>query len=579
MNEWHYASVTVDFKYQSSNIVIASTKLSNDGLIDLDDVKLTPSSCQQPATCNFNNDWCGFTYNYNVDYKTYWQLGVGRVMDPKQLKSAKTLISDADPNNYYGGLIYTDVTTNINRSHNQLDLFSDVIHSGTSSIGSCLQFSFMPRSNSINFAIYVTLVKKSQRVQTVWRSSDEKNPIDKWTIIKKDVNYKESSFRFLFTIESDDSSTYMLVDDVKYFDVPCNQVVVTTQKPTTTTTPKPTASPSHAFDCDFENGWCNWKTNKKNFVTFFQMKTSKSNDIYIPNFDHTKDNVDGRFVYQYRVSGPYMASIYATDNSENQIRKYRGPVCLKFWYFMLTESWETYFNVKIYQNNNTIKSFYQTDDKGKKWNLGMIQYEIDKQNEASEFQVSIFAQFRLGTIAFDDFKVSYSYCGTGQHSGECYFEGGDCGLKPSNPLPQPNWKITKGSTLNIADHTINTVDGSFFAVDFSQQQQNRRDQVELSFYNLKKTKGTCIQFWYFMNGFNANQTLNFVVYQNNQPKTVWHATGNQGAFWHVHRETIVLPNLSWKFSFIADGLSTKGIIAVDDVTIDSSGPCKWTSGN
>ena len=562
-------------------------------MIDLDDVKLTPSSCSQPATCNFNNDWCGFTYNYNVDYKTYWQLGIGRVMDPQQLKSAKTLISDADPTNYNGGLIYADVTTNINRSHNQLDLFSDVIHNGTSTSGSCLQFSFMPRSDGVDFGVYVTLVEKSERVQTVWRSSNEQNQIDKWKIIKKDVKYSKS-FRFLFTINSDDSSTYMLVDDVKYFGVPCNQVAVTTQKPTTTTTKsttkstksttkptttKPTVTPSQAFDCDFENGWCNWKINKTKFVTFFDMKTTKSNTIYIPNFDHTKNNVDGRFVYQYRISGPFLASIYAKYNSEHQISTYHGPVCLKFWYFMLTESWETYFNVTIYQNNHTIKNFYQSDDKGKKWNLGMIQYEINKQNEASEFLVSIFAHFRLGTIAFDDFKVTNSYCGTGQHTGECYFEGGDCGLKLSNPLPQPNWKITKGSTLNMVDHTINTVDGSFFAVDFSQQQQNRRDQVELTSYSLGKTKGTCVQFWYFMNGFNANQTLNFVVYQNNQPKTIWHATGNQGAFWYVHKETIVLPNLAWKFSFIADGLSTKGIIAVDDVTIDNSGPCKGTSGN
>ena len=129
----------------------------------------------------------------------------------------------------------------------------------------------------------------------------------------------------------------------------------------------------------------------------------------------------------------------------------------------------------------------------------------------------------------------------------------------------------------MVDHTVNTIDGSFFAVDFSQQQQNKRDQVELSSYSLKKTQGTCVQFWYYMNGLNSDHKLNFVVYLKNQPITVWHATGNQGSFWYVHRETIVSEG-QWKFGFVSDGKSTKGIIAIDDVTIDTLGPCKRTSG-
>ena len=133
----------------------------------------------------------------------------------------------------------------------------------------------------------------------------------------------------------------------------------------------------------------------------------------------------------------------------------------------------------------------------------------------------------------------------------------------------------------MVDHTLNSGDGSFYAVNFSEKQKpNQRDQVELTSYPFKKTQGACVQFWYFiyLDG-NSNQTLNFVVYRNNQPQTVWHVTGNQGIFWYLHKETIVSPESAWKFSFISDGQSTKGTIAVDDVLIDTSGPCRGTSGN
>ena len=573
--EWHQARVTVNFAYTSTNLAITATKLTDDGLIDIDDVKLTSSQCPPPVTCNFNNDWCGFTYNvdYSMISKAYWQLGFGRVIDVKQL-SFIDLISDVDPNNIYGKSIYTDFTTNKERKSLKMDVFSDVVHKGTPSTGSCLQFSILPRyfGNGI-FEIHITDMK-SQIIKTITSLRDIK-PLDKWIKTKINVNYNKS-FRFLFRMECNSTSTYIAIDDVAYFEKPCAQVGLTTTRSTTKLIPS-TAAPSPAFDCDFEKGFCNWLPNNKVSFYNFLIKSSASPNIYVPNFDHTKNNADGKFIYLYTIRGPTPASIYAIDNSMHHKSTYYGPVCLKFWYYILTESWETNFNVTIYQDKNPIKRFYQTDDKGKKWNLGMMQFEMNKENQESEFKVSIDARVRLGAIAFDDIKVSYSYCGTGQHAGECYFEGGQCGVKPSNPFSQPNWKITNGSSLNMVDHTINTVDGSFFAVDFSQQQQNKRNQIELSSYSLGKTTGACVQFWYFMNGLNSDHKLNFVVYVNYQPKTVWHATGNQGSFWYVHRETIIASG-QWKIGFVSDGSSIKGIIAIDDITIDTSGPCKRTSG-
>ena len=570
--EWHQGRVTINFNYSSQSIKFIATKLSDGGVIDLDDIKLTNGKCPPPVSCDFNNDWCGWTYNIDASDKSkmYWELVVGRVADASKLQ-VKHLISDSNP---YGGLIYADFTKNTDNQFKMMELFSDVVHDGTPSTGSCLEFSFMARSGDQYLEVYITDMK-SRRVKSIWSSLDW--PIsDKWSKIEIDVNYNKT-FRFMLTVQSKSQDTYLLVDNVSYLNNPCTQVGITTKKPTTTI-PTTTAAPSHAFDCDFENGWCNWKLNKTlNHNSTFSIKDFDSQDYHILNFDHTRNNRNGKYVYHNESNIALSGSIYAVKNSNHQKSIYHGPVCLKFWYYIITDSGDTSFNLTLYQNGNPIKRFYQADDHGNKWNLGMIQYEM-KENEASEYMIVIVSHVQYGSIGFDDFKVSYSYCGTGQHVGECYFEGGDCGLKPSNPLGQPNWKITKGSQLNIVDHTLNSGDGSLFAVDFSQQQQNKRDQVELTSYFFAKTQGTCVQFYYFMNGVNSNQTLNFAITQVNQQKIVWHVTGNQGAYWYVHRETIVSPELAFKLNFISNGQSTNGIIAVDDVTIDDSGPCRGTSG-
>ena len=497
-------------------------------------------------------------------------------MDPSKIQ-LKNLITDSNPRNPLGGLIYTDFTTNTEKKLLTMNLFSDVVHDGTPPTGSCLQFSFMLRSHGGYLQVYITDMQ-SNKIKSIW-SSQYWLSSDNWHKIKIDVNYK-SSFRFLFTIQSNSSATYELVDDISYQQMTCAQAGTTTMKPTTKFISTTTAAPSHAFDCDYENGFCNWQINHK-YKDKFQMKSFRSPSYYLPDFDHTKNNFNGKYAFLLTYDAPVSASIYAIENPNHQQSIYIGPVCFKFWYYIVTESRETNFNLTLYQNNIPIKRFYQADDKGNKWKLGMIQFEITKENKTSDYKMEITANVKSGAIGFDDFKVSYSYCGTGQHAGECYFEGGDCGVKPSNPLAQPNWKIIKGSSRNMIDHTIHTGNGSFFAVDFWQkQQQHKRDQIELTSYLLQKTTGSCVQFWYYIwIGSNPNQTLNFVVYYNYQPKTVWHVAGNQGKFWYLHKETIVSQQLPWKFSFISDGESNGGIIAVDDVLIDTSGPCKGAAGN
>ena len=163
------------------------------------------------------------------DPKAYWELGVGRVIDPKMLKFNEIILNSTEPIN---GLIYTDFTAKIEKETTKMELFSDVIHKGTPSTGSCLQFLIFARyyDDNENLGIYITNMT-SQVKKTIW-SSNQKQTKQNWIKIKIDVKYEES-FRFMFRISSNLSSTYIAISDISYEQKSCAQIGVTTLKPTT----------------------------------------------------------------------------------------------------------------------------------------------------------------------------------------------------------------------------------------------------------------------------------------------------------------------------------------------------------
>lgn len=90
----------------------------------------------------------------------------------------------------------------------------------------------------------------------------------------------------------------------------------------------------------------------------------------------------------------------------------------------------------------------------------------------------------------------------------------------------------------MIDHTLNTIDGSLFAIDLSEKSEKAEHHIDANFlYYEKQTKGACVQFWYFMDGLNSNETLKLNADLTNDYnfENLWYASGNQGPFWHVHR--------------------------------------------
>ena len=183
--------------------------------------------------------------------------------------------------------------------------------------------------------------------------------------------------------------------------------------------------------------------------------------------------------------------------------------------------------------------------------------------------------FHLGLIAFDDFKLVYGLCPQNNDLYDCTFDDVSCNLQLSNPFAYPNWALSRGK---ISDHTMQTKDGSFYGVDYSSSQVSTGKTVEVNTKYFPPTKGSCVTFWYLMKAID-NQTLRLGIQKDNEasPKYIWYVTKQQGPFWYVHKETVV-SRQNWRVFLQASGQGTKGIIGIDDITIDFTKPCKGTAG-
>lgn len=359
----------------------ATKKSQKTGVINVDDVKLTNSKCPPPVTCNFNDDWCGYTFNPDDDQN--WDLGFGRVKNPKKLKFKDGI---HDQKYYvYGMFLYTDFTDleddeEIGVTGPTMMLYSDVVAS-TPSTGSCLSFYFQPKSYLLSnkdqsfFEVHMIDLNNND-IKTLYSTKTSSVPQNnKWTQMKFDVNYQKP-FRIQFLSYTTNTSTFFAIDDVTYDQVKCVQqgstTKPTTQKPATTHIPDP------QVNCDFENNNCNWKPNAtkavQNEFSPFVRSDKTVNDPKFPQADHTKHSRNGRFIYLS--AAPFqnkISNIYTIDSQSSN--NYQGFLCFTFWYYMRSETYKTGFNVTIKQQYTT-NSFHRNGNKGDNWMEGMIQYNL-----------------------------------------------------------------------------------------------------------------------------------------------------------------------------------------------------------
>lgn len=84
--------------------------------MNIDDIGLTPYLCDPPIDCDFKYNTCGWQANTKLSYA--WNLGIGRVEDPKQLKFKEQ---------FQFQLMYSDFTNSYSDIDTSMELLSEYI--------------------------------------------------------------------------------------------------------------------------------------------------------------------------------------------------------------------------------------------------------------------------------------------------------------------------------------------------------------------------------------------------------------------------------------------------------------------
>ena len=210
-------------------------------------------------------------------------------------------------------------------------------------------------------------------------------PLNGWTQHKVDV-HSEKDFRISIQVTASSAGTYLALDDIKYTAGPCNSG----RTQTTVRTTLATVEPKLSLSCDFESfTMCNWK-NERNW----QISTSKYISALLPVYDHTKENIFGKYVYLVHTSLDGMSQKTAVMSAvNNQWVSGSVPFCLTLWYYMRSTSGYIRLNITIASPNGVImNSIIVENDQGEKWK----QLKIEAQGDKNGYIYQIEAIAKLG---------------------------------------------------------------------------------------------------------------------------------------------------------------------------------------
>ncbi|XP_055957690.1 MAM and LDL-receptor class A domain-containing protein 1-like [Patella vulgata] len=168
----------------------------------------------------------------------------------------------------------------------------------------------------------------------------------------------------------------------------------------------------------------------------------------------------------------------------------------------------------------------------------------------------------------------------------CDFEGSDiCGYQ-QDTNDDFDWTRNHGTTKSTgtgpsSDHTYGTPNGYYMFIEASLPQKSG-DIARLIIPQLPKTDGSCLQFYYHMNGLNIG-TLSVYSRQYKSQAKLWSRSGNQGNRWRAIKIDI---HTFTAYDIIFEGVigrSFQSDIAIDDVQIlpnpcPPPGTCDFESG-
>ena len=329
---WYIARVpteySVDFKILFEGIVGKSYL----GDVAIDDVFMSPESCQSPPDCDFENpkfEFCSWLNFQNTTNDYNWLIFSDYSM-PQFGAIADNTLQTVD-----GHFMVAIGKTQDLYSNQRARLFSEILPA-TSENGICLTFYYYFNGYT-GSNLTVRLSEFAKPLQTIWNFADKQETnVGNWKLGQ--VAFEATSIYriYLDAFAGSDSKNFIGVDDIEFATgssvcrtIPLSAGPIDYTTRTTTSTTRATPSMYSEFDCDFESQ-CSWRNSPTNsfFNWIVQSAQSSSSFLFAAQKDHTLNTELGSY-----------AGVFATNFTKNAKGGFISPQmngtrCVEFWYYM-----------------------------------------------------------------------------------------------------------------------------------------------------------------------------------------------------------------------------------------------------
>eukprot|EP00057_Strongylocentrotus_purpuratus_P018001 XP_011672475.1 PREDICTED: MAM and LDL-receptor class A domain-containing protein 2-like [Strongylocentrotus purpuratus] len=515
--EWHVIqediTVTEDFKI---TFQVQSLDITQQGSVSIDDFKVTDGPCPWPGSCDFENGFCMWKNEENLD-DFDWQLIQGRTPSDET----------GPPNDHtkmtsYG--IYAYMETTGRRSGDIAILKSTEFASGYIQ---CLEFYYYMYGEDLG-RLDVQSLQDKDAIGTTLRSYSG-NQGEAWRQSLVTLDIVDGSLYTVLLNASVGAAGYcdIAVDDIMFYPGNCS---------------------GRSDICDFSVDFCDWSQADDDDTNW---KLGSGSDSRYGNDEGLRDHsiglVGGAYAYiDVRSSQNKPGDRARLLSLERVPPTYGQAECLGFWYH-LDEADVGSLNVTMkWVDNGTLMmsdSLWSiSGNRDDQWWFGAA-------TVVSKFPYQAIIEGTIGTgtkggITIDDVGFTSGSC---DPPGHCSFDQnmcswqstGDDGDSDELPWIRETGSTVSGNTGPTNDHTKGTSEGYYMHVDATNTNAGDTATLFSEVFDPSSEDGDCFAFWYHMRG-SGNVTLS-VFYQqfnpptNYDPKKMFAVSGTQGNLWREYQ--------------------------------------------
>ncbi|EDV21956.1 uncharacterized protein TRIADDRAFT_59472 [Trichoplax adhaerens] len=575
---WNIAQATLSGLTSPWQAVIEASTASGDGNIAIDDLQFRDGACPPPGNCNFENGLCTWT---NVRTGDTFDWTVNRGSTPSFFTGPFT---DHTLGTSAGKYMYLEAS-NVNTSSKAI-LQSQMLPPTTSRCFSMWYhfYDLFTSSNKVG-SLSVYIKRQGSQFGTLLWIRNQLASSRTWQNVQ--IVYSSTQPYVIQVVGVvGQVKVDIAIDDLSFL-ANCSS---SSQPTPTPTQPGPTPTlPPTLFDCNFENGFCNWQQDvATDTFNWTRNQGSTFSSSTGPSVDHTLNSNRGWYAYSEGSSRnandrARLISASIPPNSPT------ASMCFQFWYHMYGEEIGTLnLYIKVGNNYGPGPLWTRSGNLGNVWRHAVLEF-----TRPQPFQLVLESTHPYGfsayqsDIAIDDLKFNYQGC---PPQPICEFELPTlCGYS-QDISDMFDWSFGNGNSSNglgpAIDHTLGTQFGHYIYAVMENQQLN--DYARLESRQLPPTRPKCLKINYVAFGSGVG-SINIYTKSFGKLNKIWTRSGTLLSNWLVSQVTI---SSGTSYTIVLEavrGSANVGILALDDIgTTDGACPapgscsfesdlCSWSN--